>query len=323
MEKLSSEIHFRFLLEADDEDIPHVCRMNKYYEELCKDEWFWKQRTKRKYKAFLHLRGHFSSYKTFYYALSKKALYIVLPHAQYPFGAYHLFNNIEDAYNHLRNSWQFLHPIEDSELPINEILGKSIYIIFQEKGLTIRDTDHLLFGIIPGNYHLDTNDLYVHPRLSYLPSFSTDEHYLTFIDKDYMKPYEHTIYVGKESVRFLLKIFKEAENRTLELNQFMIRYVNDPNHIETFEYWQDEKIFVRKEFPPVFITHFDDDVEFMVMPEKYYNYFSKINYNIIDINYPNLISIFKEIKDDSLWYSMKEGNLFPLQKQTSRSYRSL
>ena len=326
MSHLPSELHFRFLLEAHDDDLPHMCRLNRLYADLCEEEWFWKKRTKLKYKPFLYLKKNFHSYRELYRALSKRALYIHFPHPKRPFGDYHIFNNIEDAYSYLRrrNGYNsFLPPIDDIYLPINKEIFGSIYIIFQEEGLAPRDTDNLLFGIVPDEgypYHTENLDTYIHPQLPYLPSFSTDERYITFGQVTPENVLEPITYLGKETNSFLLRIFKEGENHTLELANFIIRYVNDPDHSETFEYWPPLKVFVRNKFPILFVKRINEDIEFMVMPEEYHEQFSTVRDNTIHVDEGRLFDTFEEIKDKFLWYSMEEGHLFPLEEKDSLEY---
>ena len=321
MDDLPSELHFRFLLEAHDNDLPGMCRMNQHYANLCEADWFWKERTKLNYEPFLYLKDNFRKYRDLYRELSKRALYIVLPHIAHSSHGYRIFNNIEDAYNYLKRNMSFIPPIDKVRRPAYSF--NSIYIIFEEEGITPRRTDNLLYGIIPGEgypWNTESLDFYIHPQLADLPSFSREGKYITFNRTNLVDRGSPVTYVGRETNRFLLTIFKEVDRKALGMDNFMIRYVNDPDHNETFKYWRDLRMFVRAKFPLVFVDRIDDDIEFMVMPEEYYGTFSQESDGVTNIEIPKVREIFEEIKDKSRWRSMREGYIFPPEDRTHINY---
>ena len=90
-----SEVDTQTLLQLDDVTLASVCTSNKYFNQLCNNDYFWYQRLILKgYGQFvsLKIREYVTTYQELYIKLVRSAyVVIVVIHA-------YIYSNINDAY---------------------------------------------------------------------------------------------------------------------------------------------------------------------------------------------------------------------------------
>lgn len=314
MEKLPLEVHFFILLQAVDKDLVSLCRTNTYYYNIYNDKRFWKERTRKYYTPFLHFRKRFSTWKDFYIALSKKALYITF----YPDGI-DLTNNTKISNNLIGDNLSYH---EQITLPFNikEIVDEhqdflinfNVYLLFEGDEIVLDDKNNLLLG------KLGEDEIYIHPEFLDLPSFSTSGTFLYYYSYLHNTEEGHLSTLGVSKIRpsILSDLFERAKNGELVGNRFDILPINVSNYdtfSNPFVYETKHDAFVRYEFPPLIIQNYDSEIYYALIPEEYYTYFSRMNLyqNAVHLNKSRFWSLFEEFKNQPIWHLIHKETIFP------------
>ena len=325
MNQLPIESLVRILLETEDDDLPRLCRLNTVYSNICKDDRFWKERIKLKYWHFIHLEKYFSSWKDFYHALSRKAIYTVILRSRI---SRNRNIRIATTMNQVRDiisdfiSWVFdiqgLEHIDDLlGLDDNILSHIDVRIHFIVDMIDSSDPDFLLLG------KKEEGKIYIHPNLSRLPSLSIKEYVglVRILDEGYSWAYNtpHTSWrIDFILEAFILYIFEQEKNRrmidgSLEILPIGISTNKPlPNIFHSYELYetssQYDSIFIRYELPPVVIR---EDARFAIIPKKFYEQIYKEEYGCININRDDFVRLFIKVEDELLWHRITDAVTIP------------
>lgn len=298
MENLPPEVVLKIMRKAEDKEVYHMCRWNRYYESIC-DERFWKERTQSRYSPFLHLINKFSSWEDFHFNLSQKSLYMVLI-----YNKIHLVNDIIIAYELIIGTLRdklALDPL-DAEIDFMNVdqlryfaskinFPMQIYFI-----LLGEDTDSLLLNI--GRYDNEEEDVYIHPFLNYVPKLHNTGNFIVF---KYLSDGDFFISIDKPKETVLQKAFELAKHDYLWDLIFSVLSVNDTQtNIDGCEYDPDISAFVNIQSNTLIILCPKGFTLFTVVPG---NDIRKILFSDIFENYKDRLS-WRKIEEHLLIYSL-------------------
>lgn len=338
MNDLPSELDFRIMLELDDEYLLNMCSTDIHYHSICQDEGFWKEKAKRRFFPFLHLRKHFSSWKIFYKNLSYHAAYVII-HASDVF----ITSNIEIAYewalkyitSHIREySDEDIDPIslenlsEISKWGDFMIYPVQIYIMLDSIEIFMNDPNFLIFNLGPPSGVEDEGPplFYIHPEFFSLPSLSTRGSFLWYIAipidlRKWVGNPKTKISLGRPSQKMMKKIFFYGKKGLLFNNQFEMVVVEDNSGMDIFSYIRDEKIFFRDGLPLLIVREDYDDFLFTIIPEVFYEnlietrklfdelYRTDREFSFISLN--KFLKVYRKLYETILWFPITEKTIFP------------
>lgn len=312
MDTLVPELAFSLLLEAEDDDLPSLCRTNTYYSDLCKDEKFWKDRLLRRYGLFSYLKKYFDYWKDFYDAISNRAIYRI------DTSSYSISTTIEGVWKIILDYLQVKHYIETETFP-SIFDGLSLLERFSEAPWF--ELEKIRVSIVldfdkrnPIEEVLllkekNKTGLYIHPDFPYLPSLSPKYPIVAFSDPTIpIEEFPPFSSFPELSIRFLsqsllLYLYDIATSGQFNLPIF---YMLSRNKLSSFAYtppyYPVNNMFVRYNLP-LFFRRRNNRIEYTTIPEEFYDEF--IEYDDLDhvhINVGEFWRVLSEIKDDLLWH---------------------
>lgn len=252
MNLLPIERQIDILLDLNDKNLSHMCRVDRSTHSICEDDYFWHLRTERYFDLdlFLHLRKYFTSWKNFYLTLSKDTVYLV---RDGPF--IRIANNINVAFELFKSMLGKTAKdinIEDAEIELEKYIeqyprwyGESnatqIYIMMVGIEVPLGDPDFLLLSLGSEDEFLPPHlqsGLYFRENFSRFPPLPSREGFIAFIHsspennpgwrEDFKWNYMPEIMIGIEAItqEGIDKIFKYFFNKELFFNRFNIRPIN-------------------------------------------------------------------------------------------------
>lgn len=327
MNTLPSELDFQVLLELDDEYLLNMCSTDKHYHQICSSMSFWKERTRRRYEYFLHLKKYFSGWQEFYRVLSRNTVYVITYAEEvaitsdirtaYKMALLRITNDIDVHIDSptLENAHQFSRWANFVNIPIQ------IYIMMDGIEISMSDPDFLLFNIgktegLP-NFH-------IHSDFYSLPSFSSTGSFLWYIFipenlRDWVGSPETSIGLGRPTTTFLERIFTYGKQGLLFNDQFEIIPINKQiRRPDIFWYQKHLRVFGRIDFPPIIIRKQEDSFWFTIIPEDFYKNFIRVRRGRdLDEEDENFINrdlfwqVYLNISKDILWFPIQRRTTFP------------
>lgn len=342
------EVDINFMSQVDDQALQNLCRSNKYFQNICNDDYLWSLKLDQAgFSGFKYLKGQ-GSFRDLYIQIKNNGVYVVIVG-----DITYLFNNINDAYNAFISQVASVSGVDKDTFPpierafeITDLYrsglhfpdnyGAELYLLLSGKEapmgegllLGINSVNSYNVGEVVGNVKVT-----ITPNLSRLPVLGkSSDTYIFYIgyDPDLVGTnmlFDNNSKIGLEKIvpgksynqLFDRITFWVNTDGLLEDEFFVLRVGEKTYRTFTSHYMNDLFIFISPELPVLLIyKHGDGNYYLFVFPIEFYDRLDihKTQYSSgkisIEARSGNIIAMFPTVLQTPTWKTVDKLIDYPV-----------